>query len=179
LGIAQTLSERQFTHVSIGFYKRKLRHATIFGRNPTFYRYAIRRLLAVASWYIDDRNGIADVVLSNRKASRVSDIKTYMEYWSRGQDSKIRQGVYSPRRIRSMDMRDEEMLRAADVAASSIGRALNPDKTGNAFPDCAEAIASRFYRYWNGRVWSYGFWAFPCSKDESVALCPCIANWLK
>ncbi len=178
LGVVRLFTQRPFTHISMAFWKPELKKETVFGECQSFYRYAIRYLLERVSWYIRDRYGEGNLIFSNRRNFKVSSLIDYIIYWMKSPQSQIYM-VFDRKKIRACGASEDEMLRAADICASSIGCALNADEYGIIKPYYASELISHFYRYRNGQIWTYGFKTFPCQLVDALEMNPHIVDWLK
>jgi len=177
IGVAKVFSEKPFVQIVAAFLKPRLVKESVFGLNETFYRYATRYLIERISWYVGDRNGQANLVFSNRRYFRIRELADYIMLLMNS-GTEVR-NVFRRDRIRAKNSDTEEMLRGADICASSYGNALNPDEYGVLNYQSAYELKGHFYRYLNGRVWSYGFKGFPCQSQEFVSMYPYAEDWLK
>ncbi len=177
VAVARVLAQKPFTQIVAAFLKPRLDKKSGFSKNETFYRYATRYLVERVSWYVDDMGGWARLVFSNRRCFRIRELIDYIMLLTKT-DTEVRP-VFSDRQMTARNADTNEMLRAADVVASSHGCALNVDDYGVMNHQAADELIHHYYRYRNKRVWSYGFKAFPCTRDDLAKSHPHTVNWLK
>jgi hypothetical protein len=177
VGVARVLSEKPFVQIVAAFLKPKLAKESIFGINETFYRYATRYLVERISWYVDDRNGEANLIFSNRRNFKIRELIDYIMLLMKT-ETQVRK-VFRSNNIRAKNPDTEELLRAADVSASAYGNALNPDEFGIINYQSANELKDHFYRYRNGKIWTYGFKAFPCTQLELESTHSHCSGWFK
>lgn len=178
-GVSRILNGKPFKLVVIAIQKTRVYANSHLGDHQTFFRYTTRFLLERVSWYVSDNNGRVNITFSNRGQTDVKELRRYISNIKGRSDCRIRD-VFDPAKIRAQNTSHDEMLRAADVCASSFGNGLNPDQWGCVNNDYADELFSHLYRYRTGTVWGNGFKAFPCdTPNELIAIHPHAANWLK
>lgn len=140
-------------------------------RPDPMYLWAVRLLLERVSWFIRDYGGGSSVVtfahLTRFKGQKLHDYRRALWHsateidWASFDGHDFR--VDHPRRI--------ELLQVADIAASAVFKAVEPDRYGNTEPRYLTEMASALYRHPPGHVTSYGLKAFPTGQGTPAAAC--------
>lgn len=136
-----------------------------FITNPDpMYLWAVRLLLERVSWFIRDHGGGSAVVtfahVRRFQTQKLHDYRRALEntgteiYWPAFAGHPF--GISAPSHI--------EMLQLADIAASAIFRAVEPDEFGNPEPRYLRELGPKIYRRGSGAVTSYGLKVFPSSE---------------
>jgi Protein of unknown function (DUF3800) len=136
--------------------------------NPDpMYLWGMRLLLERVSWYIRDHGGGASIVtfahVRRFRARKLHEYRRALElsptniHWPSFNGHPFR--IDSPRRI--------ELLQFADVAASALFRAVEPDEYGNLARRYIREVVPKLYRYGNARLTSYGLKVFPTSSCDN------------
>lgn len=136
--------------------------------NPDpMYLWAIRLLLERVSWCIRDGGGGSAVVtfahVRRFKAQKLHDYRRALEqtetaiHWPSFLGHRFK--IDAPQRI--------ELLQLADVAASALYRAVEPDEFGNTERRYLDELRPKLYRRGRGTVTSYGLKTFPSTACDA------------
>lgn len=136
-----------------------------FITNPDpMYLWAVRLLLERVSWYVRDQGGGPSIVtfahVRRFPKHKLHDYRGALErsttniWWPSFEGHPFR--IESPGKI--------ENLQLADIAASALFRAIEPDEFGNVEPRYLNEILPKVYRRGAASISSYGLKVFP--NDE-------------
>jgi hypothetical protein len=126
------------------------------------YLWALRLLLERVSWFCDEQgSGEAIVTVAHVRHFKVQKLHGYRQALELAHDVQIRWGVFAPHRFRIAAPSQVEMLQAADVAASSLFKAVEPDAYGNTERRYLSELRPVLYRRRASNVTSYGLKVFP------------------
>jgi len=133
--------------------------------NPDpMYLWAMRLLLERVSWYIRDHGGGAAIVtFAHVKRFPAQKLHEYRRALERS-PTKIRWQSFDGHPFRIDSPKRIELLQFADIAASALFRAVEPDDYGNVERRYVREVVPKLYRYGNARLTSYGLKVFPTSS---------------
>lgn len=130
--------------------------------NPDpMYLWAMRLLLERVSWYCRDNGGGAAITtFAHVRRFKTAKLHSYLSLL-RQSDTTIDTATFQshPLRINSPDK--IELLQLADIAASALFAAIEPDRFGNLEPRYFEQLIPRIYRRGARPITSYGLKVFP------------------
>ena len=180
LNIAKLIAPKLYKQIVIGIWKSKLTRPSVggLGNRSVFYNYACKLLIERISWYVDDRNGIAEIIFSKWGSLDKTKLQAFIRGTINIPNSQIR-SVFDVSKIAVHPMDKLVMLRFIDNCVSAFGNALNPDELGNINFYYADLLQHNLYRYRN-RVspWTYGFKIFPdVSLTEFINAYPHTKQW--
>lgn len=136
-------------------------------RPDPMYLWALRLLLERISWYVDDSGGDQAIVtfahLKGFKAQKLHDYRRALET-SDGVD--IRWHIFENHPFRIDSPKAVELLQIADITASVLFKAIEPDAYGNTERRYLEELRPKLYRRRRARVTSYGLKTFPSRVSE-------------
>lgn len=130
------------------------------------YLWAIRLLLERISWFIRDNGGGTSIVtfahLKRFPAKKLHDYREALRRSPRG----IHWPSFEGHRFRLGTPDSIEMLQIADICASALFKAVEPDQYGNIEPRYLSELRPIIYRDPRGRITSFGLKVFPDSASE-------------
>jgi hypothetical protein len=130
------------------------------------YLWALRLLLERISWFVDDNGGEeAIVTFAHLKGFKVQKLHDYRRLLETSGGLGIRWPVFRGHPFRVNTPRAVELLQIADIAASALYRAIEPDDYGNTEPRYLEELRSKLYRRHPAAVTSYGLKTFPAKAS--------------
>jgi hypothetical protein len=151
------LAELTITNVVI--CKRLLEHAPKLTSDPgSVYLYTLRLTLERLSWIARDRNDTIITTFAHVKNFPYDRLTEYLDIL-RGIPTSIEWPVIQD--VRFNQPNKLELLQIADIAASSVLRAFQPDRHGVTEQRYLNEFASRLYRRPPGEVTSYGMKLHP------------------
>jgi len=112
------------------------------------YLYTLRLLLERVSWFARDHGYVADYTLAAIVRFPLQKLRDYEAKLRGASDCRIDWGHLDPRCGQIDQPARVPFLQLADIAASSIGQAFNPDAFGN--------TETRYLREALPRMWRYG-----------------------
>jgi hypothetical protein len=126
------------------------------------YLWALRLLLERVSWYAQDRQK-QDVLMTfshvqGFKVGKLTAYRSALEKQREGEDMTIDWGLFDAHRFVVASPKTVDLLQVADIAASSIFQAVEPERNG---PACLDALKSKIYRRPPRLITSYGLKVFP------------------
>lgn len=131
-------------------------------RPDPMYLWALRLLLERISWFVDDSGGSGAIVtfahLKGFKARKLHDYRRALES-SDGEG--IRWSVFRDHRFRIDNPKAVHLLQVADIAASALFQAIEPDEYGNTELRYLEELRPKLYRGGPAGITSYGLKVFP------------------
>lgn len=136
-------------------------------RPDPMYLWALRLLLERISWFIDEQGGGTAIVtfahLKGFKAKKLHDYRAALEA-SDGED--VRWQVFEGHPFRINSPRAVELLQVADITASALFRAIEPDDFGNTERRYLHELVPKLYRRRDAQLTSYGLKTFPSRVSE-------------
>jgi len=135
-----------------------------FLNDPTkAYLFTLRFLLERISWWVRDHGGQTHVTFAHIKGFKVADLHAYVaRLQAMGTETSIDWGsILLP--VRMDQPKTIELLQMADLVASSVGRAFEPDEFGNTERRYLLELASRLYRRGGSPITTYGMKLHPRS----------------
>lgn len=142
-------------------------------RPDPMYLWALRLLLERVSWFIDERGGDGAIVtfahLKGFKAQKLHDYRAALEATD---EVDIRWSIFAGHPFRIESPKSVELLQAADITASALFKAIEPDAFQNTEPRYLEELRPKLYRRGRAKVTSYGLKVFPTAvadKDGPLA----------
>ncbi len=130
------------------------------------YLWAIRLLLERISWFIRDSGGGTSTVtfahLKRFPAAKLHDYRKALYHSSKS----IHWPSFEDHRFRLNAPNTVEMLQVADICASALFKAVEPDQYGNTEPRYLTELRPIIYRDPRGPVTSYGLKVFPDVEGE-------------
>lgn len=126
------------------------------------YLWALRLILERVSWYARDKQK-QDVrmTFSHVQGLKVGKLMAYREALEKQRDSdemKVEWDLFDAHRFAVASTKSVDLLQVADVAASSIFQAVEPERDGAAYLD---ALKPKLYRRPPKEITSYGLKVFP------------------
>lgn len=160
------------TVTNVVMCKRLFEEAAMLTTDPqAVYLYTLRLMLERLSWIARDRNETVVITFAHVKNFPYRRLHEYLDilrgiptsiHWEAIQDVRINQ----PKKL--------ELLQVADVAASSVLRAFQPDRHGVTEQRYLNEFATRLYRRPPGSITSYGMKLHPAIP--ALAQFPWVAN---
>jgi Protein of unknown function (DUF3800) len=130
------------------------------------YLWAIRLLLERISWFIrDSGGGTSTVTFAHLKRFKAAKLHDYREALCHSSTS-IHWPSFEDHLFRLNTPNSVEMLQVADICASALFKAVEPDQYGNTEPRYLTELRPIIYRDPRGRVTSYGLKVFPDVEGE-------------
>jgi hypothetical protein len=130
------------------------------------YLWAIRLLLERISWFIRDSGGGASTVtfahLKRFPAQKLHDYRAALYHSTKS----IHWPSFDEHPFRLNTPNSVEMLQVADICASALFKAVEPDQYGNIEPRYLTELRPIIYRDSRGPVTSYGLKIFPDAEGE-------------
>lgn len=140
--------------------------AHIFRPDP-MYLWSLRLLLERISWCVAELGGTGAIVtfarLKNFRDQKLHDYRCTLETSG---EADIQWAVFDGHPFRIATPRDVEMLQVADITASALFRAIEPDRYGNTEPRYFRQMTSKLFRREGESVTSYGLKTFPPDVSE-------------
>jgi hypothetical protein len=131
------------------------------------YLWALRLLLERVSWFVDDSGGSGAIVtFAHLKGFRAQKLHDYRAALEGNGDIGIRWSVFAGHPFRIESPRSVELLQVADIAASALFRAVEPDAFENTETRYLEELRPKLYRRGDGQITSYGLKVFPSEVAE-------------
>lgn len=132
------------------------------------YLWALRLLLERVSWFIDENGGSQAVVtFAHLKGFKAEKLHGYRQALEASDGVDIRWGVFKGHPFRIHSPKEVELLQIADITASALFRAIEPDDFGNTETRYLEELRPKLYRRGRARITSYGLKTFPADVSES------------
>lgn len=136
-------------------------------RPDPMYLWALRLLLKRISWYIQDVGGDGAVVtfshLKGFKSQKLHDYRLALES-SAGID--IHWPVFDGHRFRIKGAKSIELLQIADITASALFKAVEPDVFGNTETRYLNELRPKLYRRAGASITSFGLKTFPAETSN-------------
>lgn len=178
--VARIIGNLPVKTVSILIHKPSIADPENFQQDAySLYRYASRLLLERISWLCrdnrkkNDGDGRVQLIYSNRSAMSYEDLRAYLSqlrHKPNGQTVNIDWDVIDENMVRAVNHDKMAGLQLADVVASSIYQAVNPNKYGDTETKYLEMLGKTIYTR-QSKVEGYGlkFWC----TDTAVAKTIC------
>jgi hypothetical protein len=132
------------------------------------YLWALRLLVERVSWCIAAAGGSGAAVtfaeVKGFQAEKLHDYRARLE--NGGSDVKINWALFKDHPFRISRPPTVELLQVADIAASAIYRAVEPDPHGNTEPRYLKELGPKIYRRSSGAITSYGLKTFPSKVSQ-------------
>jgi hypothetical protein len=130
------------------------------------YLYALRLLLERVSWYVrDNGGGPAIVTLAHTRRFKVEKLHDYRDALF-ASDTQIHWPSFEGHRFNVVDARSVELLQFADMTASALLKAIEPDDYSNTEERYLRELAPALYRHPPGAITSYGLKVFPVREGD-------------
>lgn len=130
------------------------------------YLWAIRLLLERVSWFIRDTGGGSSIVtFAHLKRFKTSKLHSYREAL-RHSPTSVHWPSFDGHQFRLNAPHAVDMLQLADIGASALFKAVEPDRYGNPEPRYLAELRPIVYRRPPGPVTSYGLKVFPAVEGE-------------
>jgi hypothetical protein len=130
------------------------------------YLWAIRLLLERISWFIRDTGGGSSIVtFAHLKRFRASKLHDYREALLHS-STRIHWPSFEGHQFRLSTPNSIELLQLADIGASALFKAVEPDQYGNPEPRYLTELRPIIYRYPPAQVTSYGLKVFPVIEGK-------------
>jgi hypothetical protein len=162
----QVLGQKQIRLVSALAHKPDLEPANFATKNA-LYNYLTRFVVERVSWFCRDErprvqegDGRVKIVFSRRGGMSYEDFQTYLRYLKAEVSTSVHWPVIDIDSIEAMDHSRDAGLQLADIAASAVTAAFEPDRFGNREMPYLQALSGRIYRR-GGRERGYGLKVFP------------------
>lgn len=174
--VARVIGSLPVRTVNILIHKPSIADPEIFQQEAySLYRYASRLLLERISWLCrdnrrkDEGNGRVQLIYSNRSAMSYEDLKAYiaqLQHKPNGQVVNIDWNVIDANLVRAVNHDQLAGLQLADVVASSMYQAVNPNRYGDTETKYFQLLSKTVYQH-KSKCEGYGlkFWC----ADASVA----------
>lgn len=154
--VARVIGNLPVKTVSILIHKPSIADPEIFQQDAySLYRYASRLLLERISWLCrdhrkkDEGDGRVQLIYSNRSAMSYEDLRAYisqLHHKPNGQTVNIDWDVIDENMVRAVNHEKMAGLQLADVVASSIYQAVNPNRYGDTETKYFEMLAKTVYQ---------------------------------
>lgn len=126
------------------------------------YLWALRLLLERVSWYVDEHGGTTAIVtFAHVQHFKTQKLHNYRRALEQTPGTEIRWGVFSGHPFRIDAPQKVELLQMADIGASALYKAVEPDAYGNVEPRYLRQLRPALYRRPPGSITSYGLKVFP------------------
>jgi hypothetical protein len=136
-------------------------------RPDPMYLWSLRLLLERVSWYCDESGkGQAIVTFAHVRHFKVQKLHDYRRALEATPGVQIRWPVFANHPFRIDAPARIELLQMADIAASALFRAVEPDDFGNREPRYLDELAPKLYRRGSANVTSYGLKVFPTAEGQ-------------
>jgi hypothetical protein len=169
LHAAQTLGAANWATIfSVVVSKRHLSLSVILNDDQA-YLYTYRLLLERLSWYSRDHDGRLSYTLAHVVRFNLHKLREYEARLRDRPDCQIVWSALDQHGGRLDQPNRVEYLQLADIAASAIFAAFEPDKFGNTEKRYLEALVPRLYRRGSGALTSYGLKMHPWSESTRSA----------
>jgi len=136
-------------------------------RPDPMYLWALRLLLERISWYADENDGDDAIVtfgqLKGFGSKKLHDYRNALEVSS---EVEVRWRVFDGHPYRIDNPKTVELLQVADITASSLFRAVEPDVYGNTEPRYLGELGPKLYRRAGESVTTCGLKTFPDAVSE-------------
>lgn len=131
------------------------------------YNYVCKYLLQRVSWYLEEQNKTADIILSARGTSRDNELRSYItDKLLPYPKNSINAGVFS--NVLAKSAGEWDMLQLADVCATTMFLTYEENRYGFTIPCYSTAIHEHLYRK-NGKVDSYGIKFFTPEMKPDIS----------
>ena len=131
------------------------------------YLWAMRLLLERVSWYLrDNGNSEGVVTFAHIRRFKARKLHDYREALQRS-DTNIHWPAFDGHPFRIEYPRKIELLQLADIAASAVFKAVEPDDFGNHEPRYLNELRPALYRRYPGNIVSYGLKVFPSNAANA------------
>ncbi|HET6997247.1 MAG TPA: DUF3800 domain-containing protein [Solirubrobacterales bacterium] len=137
-------------------------------RPDPMYLWALRLLLERVSWFVDDAGGDAIVTFAHLKGFKAQKLHDYRAALEGNGDTGVRWSVFAGHPFRIESPKSVELLQVADVTASALLRAIEPDAYGNTEMRYVDELRPKLYRRGDGDITSYGLKVFPTAVAEAT-----------
>lgn len=136
-------------------------------RPDPMYLWALRLLLERISWYARD-NGAAEVIVTFAHVRRfkVQKLHAYRQALQLSQ-TQIWWPAFNAHPFRVSDHGVSELLQLADISASALFNAIEPDAYGNVEDRYLRNLSPKLYRRGTGAITSYGLKVFPTAEANA------------
>lgn len=134
--------------------------ATPLPSEHTAYLFTLRILLERLSWYARDKNSNIEYTLSAITRLKIAQLREYEDRLKGVAECSVEWSALRGRGKIDQPGRVEQ-LQMADIAASAIFQAFEPDKFGNTETRYLEELAPALYRREGGSITSYGLKIHP------------------
>lgn len=128
------------------------------------YLWALRLLLERISWFCDEHGGEAIVTFAHVRHFQARKLHDYRRALELTSGVQIRWPVFDRHPFRIASPNHVELLQAADIAASAVFKAVEPDDYGNREPRYLAELTPVLYRRGTANVTSYGLKVFPSAQ---------------
>lgn len=159
------ICKRQFSSPAFG-------QAYISQPDP-MYLWTVRMLLERVSWFIDENGGGSAVVtFAHVRGFTEQKLHDYRSALENTPGVQIRWHVFNGHRFKVESPKQIDGLQWADIAASALGKAIEPDDFGYTEPRYLHGVVPKIYRRKMGKLTSYGLKVFPpaeCDTGGSLA----------
>ena len=168
LHVAQALGQSEFLNISsVVVCKRHFAPGDEIHREDVSYLYTLRFLLERLSWFGRNLGGAVEFTLAHIIRFPIAKLRSYEAILHGDASCQIRWPyIAGPGKI-DQPSRVEE-LQLADLCASAIAAAFEPDAFGNTERRYLEEMLPRFYRY-KGNLTSYGLKMHPWNATAKAA----------
>lgn len=130
------------------------------------YLWAIRLLLERVSWFVRDTGGDTSIVtFAHLKRFKADKLHDYIEALRHAPTS-IHWPSFEGHRFRLSAPSHTQLLQVADICASALFKAVEPDEYGNPEQRYLAELRPIIYRRGSGPVTSYGLKVFPVDEAE-------------
>lgn len=151
--------------------KRHFSETAIRDADPA-YLYTFRYILERISWYARDNDGTIDYTLAHVVRFKKAKLRQYEELLKLDPSCQVH--LASIERTGQLEQPSKvEHLQIADICASAVFNAFEPDRYGNTEQRYLLELGPRFYRRPSGKLTSYGLKIHPWN-DDTRALYPWI-----
>ncbi len=163
--IVRELSEEDFVYMSVLVDTRKLDVSKI-PDSFTTYNYVCKYLLQRVSWYLEEKEGVADIVLSARGTSRDGELIEYIkEKLLPYRGNSINESVFD--KVTAKSSGSWDMLQLADVCATTTFLTYEVNGYGFSTPCFSHALVDHLYKK-RDRVDSYGIKFFTTDMKPNL-----------
>lgn len=177
MAIVSRLSEGNYLTVNVVVDTQQITITPTYGGDiySLTYNTACRYLLERYSWFLRSKGAVGTVVLSSRGSSRDGDLISYIKSkLIPNSSNSVSSRITS---VSAFPAKSRNLLQLADVCASSIYHAYEPNKYGQICPCFASQLSKHLVTY-NGSLMGYGLKYYavcmkpPIEYFKSMSICP-------
>ena len=168
LHVAKTIGNQPWIVVSAVVVCKRQFAATLPSEEHA-YLYTLRLLLERLSWLADSRGAVLSYTLAHIVRFELAKLRQYEAALRKRPDCNIIWSALDPRGGRIDQPIRVEGLQLADLVASAVFRAFEPDEYGNTEDRYLRQMSTRLYRRPERPITSYGLKMHPWNENTKAA----------